>query len=114
LDLQETPKPTLLLKKRTIENNVAIFKMKEEDEEGEKGEKVGKNWADGEVQHLNALQGETEFEFTKNTKKESKFQFIETLEFFLDLIFSFFSLLKLGNNDSFESKIGKKIKIELG
>jgi hypothetical protein len=48
--------------------------MKEEHEEGEKAEKVGKNCRDGEVLHLIALQGEMELEFTKNAKKQSKFQ----------------------------------------
>ncbi len=38
---------------------------------------------DGEVLHLIALQGEMELEFTKNAKKQGKFQLIETLEFFL-------------------------------
>jgi hypothetical protein len=32
-----------------------IDTMKEEDEEGEKAEKVGKIWVDGEVLHLSAL-----------------------------------------------------------
>jgi hypothetical protein len=48
--------------------------MKEEHEEGEKAEKVGKNCWDGEVLHLIALQGEMELEFTKNPKKQGKFQ----------------------------------------
>jgi hypothetical protein len=56
--------------------------MKEEDEEGEKAEKVGKIWVDGEVLHLSALWKEMELEFTKNAKKRSKFQLIETLEYF--------------------------------
>jgi hypothetical protein len=42
-------------KKRTTKKKVVIFTMKEEDEEGEKAEKVGKNWVDGEVLHLIAL-----------------------------------------------------------
>jgi hypothetical protein len=54
--------------------------MKEEDEKGEEAEKVGKNWADGEVHYLITLRGEMEFEFTKNTKKQGKFKFIKTLE----------------------------------
>jgi len=45
--------------------------MKEEDEEGEKAEKARKNWADGELLHLIALQGEMEIEFTKNAKKKT-------------------------------------------
>jgi len=34
---------------------MTIDTMKEEDEEGEKAEKVGKFWVDGEVLHLSAL-----------------------------------------------------------
>jgi hypothetical protein len=45
--------------------------MKEEDEEGEKVEKARKNWVDGELLHLIALQGEMEIEFTKNAKKKT-------------------------------------------
>jgi hypothetical protein len=40
--------------------------MKEEDEEGEKVENIGKNWVDGEVLHLIALWKEMELEFAKN------------------------------------------------
>jgi hypothetical protein len=36
---------------------------------------------DGGVLHLIALQGEMELEFTKNAKKQGKFQLIKTLEF---------------------------------
>jgi hypothetical protein len=51
--------------------------MKEEDEEGEKARK---NWADGDVLHLmKALWRRMELEFTKNAKKQRKFQLIETL-----------------------------------
>jgi hypothetical protein len=53
--------------------------MKKEDEEGEKVEKARKNWVN-EVLHLIALQGEMELEFTINTKKQGKFQFIKTLK----------------------------------
>jgi len=41
-----------LLKKN---KKIVIIIMKHEDEEGEKAEKVGKNWVNGEVLHLNAL-----------------------------------------------------------
>jgi hypothetical protein len=51
--------------------------MKEEDEECDKVEKVGNNWANGEVLHLIALWREMEFEFTKNAKKKGKYQLIE-------------------------------------
>jgi hypothetical protein len=80
LDLQEIPKLALFPKKRATKKNMAIVTTKEEDEEGEK---AGKFWVDGEVLHLIALQGEMELEFTKNAKKQGKFQLIETLEFFL-------------------------------
>jgi len=53
--------------------------MKEEDEEGEN---VGKNWANGEVLHLIALQGEMKLEFVKNAKKQGTFQLIKALENF--------------------------------
>jgi hypothetical protein len=100
-----------LSKKIKLKNKAVIVIMKEEDEEGEKAEKVGKNWADGEVHYLITLQGKMQFVFTKNTKKQGKFQFIETLEIILDLIFALFSKLKLGCNDRiFESKVGKKKK----
>jgi hypothetical protein len=56
--------------------------MEKEDEEGGKAEKVGKNWVDGKVLHLIALRGGMELEFTKNAKKQGKFQLIETLDFF--------------------------------
>jgi hypothetical protein len=59
---------------------MAIITMKKEDEEGEKVEKARKNWVDGEVIHLIALQGEMELEFTINAKKQGKFQLIETLK----------------------------------
>jgi hypothetical protein len=65
--------------------------MKEEDDEGEKAKKAEKNCANGEVLHLIAVQGEMELEFTKNAKKQVRFQLIEALEFFLDLIFAMFS-----------------------
>jgi hypothetical protein len=50
--------------------------MKEEDDEDEK---VGKIWEDGEVLQLIALWREMELEFTKNVKKQRKFQLIKTL-----------------------------------
>jgi len=59
---------------------MAIVTMKREDEEGEKVEKARKNWVDGEVLHLIALQGEMELEFTINANKQGKFQLIETLK----------------------------------
>jgi hypothetical protein len=62
--------------------------MKEEDEEGEKAENVQKNWADGEVIHMIALWIGMELEFTKNAKKQSKFQLIETLNLFVFAMFS--------------------------
>jgi hypothetical protein len=45
----------LLKKEKTTKNKIIIIIMKHEDEEGEKAEKVGKNWVNGEVLHLNAL-----------------------------------------------------------
>jgi len=57
---------------------VAIVTMKEEQEEGEKAKKVGKNCEDGEVPRMIALQGKMELEFIKNAKKKGKFQLIET------------------------------------
>ncbi len=59
--------------------------MKKEDEEGEKARK---NWANGEVLHLIALWEGLELEFTKNAKKQGKFQLIETLEFIYFAMFS--------------------------
>jgi hypothetical protein len=79
LDLQEIRKLTPLPKKRITKKKKIIIIMKEEDEEGEKAEKVRKNWVDGEVLHLIALRKEMELEFTKNAKKQGKFQLIETL-----------------------------------
>ncbi len=55
LDLQKILKLVPLPKKRATKKKATIVIMKEEDEEGEKVEKVGKNWADGEVLHLIAL-----------------------------------------------------------
>ncbi len=78
LDLKEIPKLAPLPKKRATKKNMAIVTTKEEDEEGEK---AGKIWADGEVLHLIAM----ELEFTKNAKKQSKFQLIETLDYFLKI-----------------------------
>ncbi len=69
LDLQEIPKLAPLSKKRTTNKKATIVTMEEEDEKGEKVEKAGKNWVDGEVLHLIALRKEMEFEFTKNAKK---------------------------------------------
>ncbi len=43
--------------------------MKDENEEGDK---VGKNWVDGEVLHLIALRGKMEPKFAKNAKKQGK------------------------------------------
>jgi hypothetical protein len=77
LDFQEVPKPTPLPKKRATKKKMVIVTMKEE---GEKAKKAGKNCANGEVLLLIALQGEMELEFTKNAKKQVKFQLIETLE----------------------------------
>ncbi len=48
LDFQETFKLAPLPKKITTKKKAIIVIMKEEDE---KGEKVGKNWVDGEVLH---------------------------------------------------------------
>ncbi len=81
LDLQEILKLAPLPKKRATKKKTTIVTMKKEDEEGEKAEKAGKNWADGGVLHLIALRGEMELEFTKNAKKQGKFQLIKTLEF---------------------------------
>jgi hypothetical protein len=53
--------------------------MKKEDVEGEY---IGKNWANGEVLHLIAPQGEMKLEFAKNVKKQDTFQLIEALENF--------------------------------
>jgi hypothetical protein len=91
LDLQEVPKPAPLPRKTATKKKVVIITMKEEDEEGEKAKKAGKNCANGEVLHPITLRGERELEFTKNVKKQIKFQLIETLEFFLDLNFALFS-----------------------
>jgi hypothetical protein len=55
--------------------------MKYEDEEGEK---VGKNWVDGEILHLIVLKGKMEFELTKNTKIQSKIC-LHFLSFFFQL-----------------------------
>ncbi len=79
LDLQEILKMGPFPKKRATKKKVVVVTMKKEDEEGEKVEKVGENWVDGEVLHLIALRREMEFEFTKNAKKKDKFQLIETL-----------------------------------
>ncbi len=49
-----------------------------------KGEKVGKNWVDGELLYLIALRGKKEFEFAKNARKG---------KFYLHLLI-FFSILK--------------------
>ncbi len=85
LDLQEILKPTPLPKKITTKKKTSIVTMKEEDEDDEK---VGKNWVDGEVLHLIALQGGMELESTKNVKKQDKFQLIETLKFIVLAMFS--------------------------
>jgi hypothetical protein len=77
LDLQEIPKLAPLPKKRARKKKVVT--MKEDAEEGEKAKKAGKNCANGEVLHLIALRGEMELEFTKNAKKQVKFQLMETL-----------------------------------
>jgi 5'-3' exonuclease len=77
LDLQQIPKLVPFPKKRTTKKKVVIIIMKEEDEEGEKAEKVGKNWVDGEVLHIIALRKEMELEFTKNAKKQSKFNLLK-------------------------------------
>jgi hypothetical protein len=61
LELQEIPKLAPLPKKRPTKKKVIIVTTKEEDEEGEKVEKAGKNWVDGEVLQLIALQREMEF-----------------------------------------------------
>ncbi len=55
MDLQEILKLAPLPKKRVIKKKVAIVTMKEEDEEGEKVEKAGKNLKDDEILHLIAL-----------------------------------------------------------
>ncbi len=52
LDLQEIFKLAPLPKKIATNKKVTIVTMKEEDEEGEK---VGKNWVDGEVLHMITL-----------------------------------------------------------
>ncbi len=85
LDLQEISKPIPLPKKIATKKKTTIVTMKEEDEEGEKARK---NWADGEVLHLIALQGGMELEFMKNAKKQGKFQLIETLNLFIFAMFS--------------------------
>ncbi len=77
LELQEIPKLVPLPKERTTKKKEIIVTMKEEDEECDKVEKVGNNWANGEVLHLIALWREMEFEFTKNAKKKGKYQLIE-------------------------------------
>ncbi len=46
--------------------------MKEEDEEGEKAKKVGKNWLDGEILHMIAPRKEMELEFTKMQRNKVK------------------------------------------
>jgi hypothetical protein len=56
--------------------------MKEDNEEGEKVEKARKKLGTWWSPHLITLWGEIEFEFTKNARKQGKFQLIETLEFF--------------------------------
>jgi hypothetical protein len=70
---------SLLPKKKAMKKKAVIIIMKEEDEVGEKVEKAGKHWADGEVLHLIPLHGKMELEFIKNAKKQGKFQFIQTL-----------------------------------
>jgi len=70
-----------------MKKKAVIIIMKEEDEVGEKVEKAGKHWADGEVLHLIPLHGKMELEFIKNAKKQGKFQFIQTLQFFLKIRF---------------------------
>jgi hypothetical protein len=55
LELQEIPKLVPLPKERTTKKKEIIVTMKEEDEECDKVEKVGNNWANGEVLHLIAL-----------------------------------------------------------
>ncbi len=68
-----------LPKKKVTKKKATIVITKEEHEVGEKVEKARKRWADGEVLHLIALQGKMELEFTKNAKKQGKFQLIQTL-----------------------------------
>jgi 5'-3' exonuclease len=84
LDLQEISKLAPLPKKIATKKKTTIITMQDEDEEGEK---AGKNWADGEVLHLIVLQEGMELEFTKNAKKQGKFQLIETLNLFFLLCF---------------------------
>ncbi len=78
LNLLKILKPTSLPeKKKPTKKKAAIVTIKEEDEEGEY---VGKNWANGEVLHLIALQGEMKLEFAKNAKQQGTFQLIKALE----------------------------------
>ncbi len=64
LDLQEIPKLVPIPKKKAPRKKVVV--VKDNDEEGDK---VGKNWVDGEVLHPIALRGQMEFEFPKNAKE---------------------------------------------
>ncbi len=54
--------------------------MKDKDEEGEK---VGKNWVDGEIFQLIALRGEIELDFAKNVNKQINSSLLETLVMFI-------------------------------
>jgi hypothetical protein len=78
LDLQKIPKLVPIPKKKTPRKKVVVVKDKDE-----KGNKVGKNWVDGEVLHLITLKGEMEFEFAKNAKNKVNFVFV--LEVFFQL-----------------------------
>jgi len=50
--------------------------MKDKDEEGEK---VGKNWVDGEIFQLITLRGEIELDFAQNVNKRVISSLLETL-----------------------------------
>jgi hypothetical protein len=65
--LQEIFKPTPIPKKKTLRKKAIVVKDKNEE-----GDKVGKNWVDGEILHLIVLKGEMELKFAKNAKNKNK------------------------------------------
>ncbi len=107
--------PPFSKKKKTTKNKVVIIIMKHEDEEGEKAEKVGKNWVNGEVLHLNALWREMEFEFTKKWKNKVNSNLLRPW------IFSKIWFLLCFHNWNLDvmiiflkAKVNKKLKFKLG
>jgi hypothetical protein len=89
--------------------------MKHEDEEGEKAEKVGKNWVNGEVLHLNALWGDMEFEFTKKWRNKVNSNLLRPRIFFKIWFLLCFHNWNLDVMIIFlKEKVSKKIKFKLG